>query len=481
MKRAVTILSFLIPALFLVLSHQGALFGSGGVPIVEDPAKAQTKSSGGGVRLMVEPVVEAPVGQLQETVLLNEGIDDMARSLMNGIATRYFHLKNKPITKVAVFDFTDPKGNITVGSRYIADRIRLAFGGASQFSLANVQKIREEGVVMTPEKFEEIQKLRGRIVDELGADVYILGRIESIDVSDMVCRVSLWGTLPPHYDKWDLSAFTLSGEGEEMDAPAQWKLNLTESGLSFFTRVVTPGKSEIMVVDQVQELVDVIFLTQPLCDDLNLSWQIRADGLVYDSRKDEDVGTLSNRGQVMESRVKSLDALKERSYVIREFSLVVEDSAGEATQLEPYVLPKGSEYFFIPFEEGNSGLRFLYLWNKRGKSKRISSMDTGMGWKLFEAEQNWPTKLEPGPHIATATLKPLVESDYGTKISKSEFVSRFKFFVKPGMTNIYVINYAYRIDRPEIFVRRLDIEGFKDYREKESIKKITKVYKIYGL
>ena len=64
------------------------------------------------------------------------------------------------------------------------------------------------------------------------------------------------------------------------------------------------------------------------------------------------------------------------------------------------------------------------------------------------------------------TLSPLMENDYGTKIRKSEFVTRFKFFVKPGMPNIYVINYAYRIDRPEIFIRRLDIEGFMDYPEK---------------
>ena len=242
------------------------------------------------------------------------------------------------------------------------------------------------------------------MIEELEADVYLLGEIETIDVTDMLCHVSLWGTIPPHYYKWDLESFELKEKTGGTADPVQWRLNLSKSGLDFFTRVVVPGQREMMAVQEGGNLVDVIFLTQPLCDDLNSSWQIRADGLVYDMRKETRL--LSKRGQVMQSRVKSLDALKERSYVIKEFSLVIETDSDTAIHLEPYVLPKGSDYYFVPFEKGNSGLRFLYLWAKHGKTKKLSRVETGMGWKLLEADKDWPNKLEAGYHVATAHLEP---------------------------------------------------------------------------
>jgi len=224
----------------------------------------------------------------------------------------------------------------------------------------------------------------------------------------------------------------------------------------------------------------VVFLSQPLVDDLNLSWKIKGDGLVYDERKEDDAGSLGSRtGEVMQSRVKSLDTLKEMSYIIKECSLVIKESTDSGYPLEPYVLQKSSDYYFIPFEKGDTGLRFMYLWNRSGKSKRLSMLETGMGWKLHTAEQDWPIMMKVGLHIATATLKPLAESDYGTKKPRAEFVTRFKFSVKPGL-NIYVINYVYRRDRPEIFVRRLEIEASKDDPVK-GIRKVTEVYKVFGL
>jgi hypothetical protein len=83
-----------------------------------------------------------------------------------------------------------------------------------------------------------------------------------------------------------------------------------------------------------------------------------------------------------------------------------------------------------------------------------------------------------GTHTATATFEPIAESEYGTKKPRSEYVSRFKFSVRPGL-NIYVINYVYRRDQPEIFVRRLEIEGSRDEPVK-GIKKITEIYRVYG-
>lgn len=462
MKRTAKLLSFLFLVSLLGLLHQSSANCAGGVPLTED-----TDKKGKQVRLT------------ENVTLLNAGIDALSRSLMEKIATKYFHIKNKPVIKIAVFDFTDREGNITVGSRYTANRIGLAFGANSQFELVSLKKIRDERIVLTPDSFKTNQNLRGRVVDELGADVYILGEIETTAMTDADCQVTLWGTIPPHHEKRDLTSFTLRDETKGGAAPLQWKLNLTKSGFDFFTSVLVPAQKEMLNVEAGPAVAEVIFLTQPLCDDLNPYWQIKGDGLIYDERKKEETGFLGKKGLVMQSRVKGMESLKEMNYVIKEFSLVIKDSSGTSVQLVPYVLPKVSDYYFIPFEKGDSGLRFLYLWNIPGKTNRESPRETGMGWNFKEAEQDWPYPCQVGLYAVTATLKPLVESDFGTKLEKAEFVTSFKIDVKKGR-NIYVINYAYRVDRPKVFVRRLEIEGTRDVKEKDTIRKITKVYKVYG-
>ncbi len=460
MKKAAKLFSFLFLVLLLGSFYQGPANGAGGVPLVDaDTGK--------------------PAGWIESTSLLNAGIDALSRSLMERIATKYFHSQKKPSIKIAVFDFTDEEGNITEGSRYLSNRIRLAFGSNQPFELLPAQKTLE-GMVLTAHNFDENYLLRERMVDELGADVYLLGTIRTVSRADLVCRISLWGTVPPHYNKWELEPFPQAVQSGAEELPEQWKVNFTKSGLDFFTRVVAPGERKFTTFQKEEDLAQVIFVTQPLCDDLNPSWQIKGDGLVYDMRKEEKVGAIQNRtGQVMHSRVKSLDALKELSYIIKECSLVIKESGGSSYALEPYVLQKSSDYYFIPFEKGDTGLRFTYLWNQSGKSKRLSMLETGMGWKLHTAEQDWPNMLKIGLHVATATLKPLAESDYGTKKPRSEFVTRFKFSVKPGL-NVYVVNFVYRRDRPEIFVRRLEIEGSQDEPVK-GVKKITEVFKVFGL
>ena len=101
---------------------------------------------------MEVPVEKSPEVETRDIFMLNEGIDEVSQSLMERIATKYYHQKNKPVTRIAIFDFTDREGNITVGSRYIANRIRLAFGANGQFELVDLQKIRDEGVILTPQK-----------------------------------------------------------------------------------------------------------------------------------------------------------------------------------------------------------------------------------------------------------------------------------------------------------------------------------------
>ncbi len=461
MKKAAKLFSFLFLVLLLGSFYPGSANGAGGVPLVENEDKGK------------------PAGWIESTSSLNAGIDELSRSLMERIATKYFHIKNKPVIKIAVFDFTDEAGNITVGSRYISNRVRLAFGSNQPFELLPAQEILE-GKVLTADQFDRNHLLRQRMADEVGADVYLFGAIKTVAMADLVCQISLWGTVPPHYNKWELEPFERDIQDDGKDVPEQWKLNFSRSGFNFFTRVVTPGQIGISAIQKEENLARVIFLSQPLVDDLNLSWQIKGDGLVYDMRKEDDAGSLRSRtGEVMQSRVKSGDTLKEMSYIIKECSLVIKENADSAFPLEPYVLQESSDYYFIPFEKGESGLRFMYLWNQSGKSKRLSMLETGMGWKLHTAEEDWPMQLSIGLHVATATLKPMAESDYGTKKPRSEFVTRFKFSVKPGL-NIYVVNYVYRRDRPEIFVRRLEIEGSKDEPVK-GIRKITEVFKVFGL
>lgn len=415
---------------------------------------------------------------------LNEGIDNLTTSLMKEIATKYFDAQKRPVTKVAVFDFTDPSGNITVGSRYIANRIKLAFGSSPQFQLLQTDKFQKTDFLVNAEEFEKNDRLRELIVGEMRADVYIFGKIHTSGAASVACQVDLWGVKPPFDDFSNIGSLKELKEKEkeveeDIFSPLPWRVSLSTSGLDFFNHILIQKVGEIKKVAARGNLGEVIFLSQPMCDDLNPSWQVRADGMVYDVRKESEAGTLRSRtGQIMQSRLKSDQTLKELSFIIRNFGFVVKETNGESFPLQPYIVPKESDFYFVPYREEGTGLRFMYLWSQRGKSKKPSTVETGKGWKLYVAEQDYRTIMPVGTHTATATLEPIAESEYGSKQPRSEFVSRFRFSVKPGL-NIYVLNYVFRRDKPEIFVRRLEIEGTRNQPVK-AIKKITEVYRVYG-
>ena len=403
---------------------------------------------------------------------LNAGIDHLAFQLTGKIAKRYFNTDKRPVIRVAVFDFTDPEGNITTGSRYVSTRIRLAFAEGLQFELMKVVDFEKEGLVITAKAFSENRDVQERILDLLKADAYIFGSVAVDGNSDAACEISIRGIAPP-FDQW------YRIEPIKFENPMPWKLAFSPSGSRFFEHVVLEGAKGVIEEIKRENLGKVIFLSQPICDDLSLSWQIRADGLVYDMRKESKFGSLRNRtGQVLQSRVKSDETLKELSYIVRDASLIVKEEGGIAYKFEPYVLPEESDYFFLPFSDDETGLRFQYIWGKPGLSKRVSTHETGKGWKLHLALEDYENIMAVGAHIATATLSPMAESQYGSKRLRSDYVTRFKFSVSPGL-NLYVINYVYRRDRPEIFVRRLEIDGTRDVPIK-SIKKITEVYRVYG-
>jgi hypothetical protein len=413
-----------------------------------------------------------PVSEENNVPALNAGIDQLAFQLTSQVATRYFDSDERPVVRVAVFDFTDSEGNITAGSRYVSTRIRLAFAEGLQFELLTAGDFEKQGFVITAKAFSENRDLKEQILDQLKADAYIFGTVAVEGDSDAACDINIWGIAPP-YDQW------YRIKPIKFENPSPWKLGFSPSGAQFFAHVILEGAEGLIKEIKRENLGKVIFLSQPICDDLSLSWQIRADGMVYDMRKESKVGSLRNRtGQVLQSRVKSDETLKELSYIIQDATFVIKEQGGMATRFEPYVLPEKSDYYFLPFSDDETGLRFQYIWGKPGLSKRVSTHETGKGWKLHLALEDYGNILPVGTHIATATLSPMAESQYGSKRPRSDYVTRFKFFVQPGL-NIYVINYVYRRDRPEIFVRRLDIEGTRDVPIR-SIKKITEVYRVYG-
>ena len=419
---------------------------------------------------------------------INEGTDSLAVSLTKEVATKYFDSEKRPVIKVAVFDFTDQNGDITVGSRYISNRIKLAFGTSPQFALLPVQEFEKSGSLVYADNFEKDNPLRDRIVGEVKADVYIFGKIDTSGGARVVCQVDLWGIKPPYNDFSNIGSLKELKEQEkelkeEVLSPLPWRGNMSSSGLDFFKYVLVRGATETSEIAKLGNLGEVIFLSQPICDDLNLSWQVKADGMVYDVRQDTTAGTLRGRtGQIMQSRVKDKETFKGIVSVVKNFSFLINEAAKEgpdvAEPLEAYIVPKRSDLYYVPFGDGETGFRFMYLWAKRGRSKMPSSQETGKGWKLYVADRDFKNMMPVGTHTATATFEPITESEYGTKKPRPEYVIKFKFSVRLGL-NTYVINYFYRQDQPEIFVRRLEIEGSKDEQVKK-LKKITEIYKVYG-
>lgn len=419
---------------------------------------------------------------------LNAGIDQLAFQLTNQVAERYFDAKKRPSIRVAVFDFVDTDGNITTGSHYVATRIGLAFAKGLQFNLLPVADFEKRRYAITPEKFSKNKDLRDMILYQFKADIYVFGTFVTDENGNALCRVSLWGMEPPFKDWRNVKPIKVT-------EPMRWQINLTTSGEAFFSQILM-GEAKVIATDKKsEEFGTVILLTQPICDDLNLSYQVH-DGMVYDDRKEIGANSLEvnvdctvednrnecslrNRtGQVLQSRVKSRDTLKELSYVIKDISFIIKTPKSEAYNLELYVLPKRSDFYFLPSSTENRGFRFKYLWGKRGESKKPAHIESENGWKLHEASMDYENILPTGPVIATATFTPVVENQYGTKRSRPEYVNRFKINIKPGL-NFFVINYVYRQDRPEIFVWRLEIDKGSD-DPTPSIKKITEVFQLYG-
>ena len=116
---------------------------------------------------------------------------------------------------------------------------------------------------------------------EVKADAYIFGKIDTSGGASVACQVDLWGLNPPYNDFSNIGSLKeLKEEEEELEeeifSPLPWKGKLSSSGLDFFNYVLVRGASETSEIAKFWNLGEVIFLSQPICDDLNLSWQVKA-------------------------------------------------------------------------------------------------------------------------------------------------------------------------------------------------------------
>lgn len=410
-----------------------------------------------------------------QTPSAEERIDAFASALMQEISRALYDAKNRPSLSVGVLDFTDEKGRVTAGSHYVGERIRLAFGRTQPFQVVELQDFETRHAISQMD-FEEQLQLRERVVNDLRAHVYVLGMVVSEDRSQFQVRVQVWAMGPPFRDVHRIAPIPLTLAG------IQWIPGLTDSGYAHFCKALPRMKWGQAQSRERTSLAEVLFLSQPMCDDLNGTWELRADGMIYDRRRDRESGSLKDRtGQVMQSRVKSMETLKELSYVIRDFGLVVQEEGGKTLELETYVVPKKSRYYYMPLKSGGGdGLRFEYLWFEPGKSTEPAMEEGAGGWRFFNAQGDWALKMPLGVHTATATFSPVAESIYGSKMARSEFIRRCKFFVAPGL-NVYTVNYVYRRDKPEIFFSRLEIGPSKEERQGgRGVQEIVEHYPLYG-
>jgi hypothetical protein len=396
------------------------------------------------------------------SVVGNE-IDDFGSSLMKAVAERYYDFETRPTIKVAVFDFEDIQESITVGSRYLSDRIMMGLARNNQFELVQTRDLRKK-VGVTGKRFGQDAYIRDRVIRDLQADVYVFGWIAQRDRAEIVSQCALYD----HQGKPILAG----------DVPVLcWGANLTPSGYRFFNLVVEkiqgPGRAETegMAVGQ------VIFLTQPVSDDGNPWWVVR-DGFVF-RRKSRDSAEFRPEfgyGAIMTSHIKTYEEFEGTGNIVSKFGLMI-DIEGKKQILESYALPKQSDYYCILDEQGKEYL-FEFLWHYPGRSD-IPSTHVGEGWKFHVAHEDWSLKVPVGAYGCTAFLEPMIQKLFGASSTRPEYYKKFQIVVRPGL-NVYVVNYAHHAGLPKIFVRRLEIEKGTDSAKTQTIKRVRTSSPVYG-
>ncbi|MCP4668765.1 MAG: hypothetical protein GY849_20690 [Deltaproteobacteria bacterium] len=397
-------------------------------------------------------------------------LDNFAGSLMKHIAVKYFDMKKKPVIKVAIFEFVDKTGNVTVGSRYLTNNIRMAFARSPQFDLLDVHPI-DEKVLPSARVFGKGGRLPDRAINDLRSDVYIAGQATMTDPDRVVCQVKVWGITGPTgaYDQLE----PLSMDKSRLF----WKMNLTKSGSRFFNRTLVDQSERLVSPDEDVVLGQVIFLTQPVNDDLNPWWQTRDGMILSRDRAETRLTSGGEYGRVMLSR-KRTGRRSGLDYVIKNFTLMVGEKGKKPVQMESYIIPRESRYYIVT-HKGGTGYRFKYLWYYPDRGARRVAGNVGKGWNFKLAEADWALPMPTGFHPCVASLVPISQSLFGTVEPRAEYVTKFEVAVRPGL-NVYVINYVYHRDEPYIFVRRLELEEGSRLDQKGSTLTLKDTYRVYG-
>jgi hypothetical protein len=387
------------------------------------------------------------------------------------VAEKYFDPEKRPVIKVAVFDFIDGSGNITVGSRQVCNQIKLAFGRGRQFHLLPLYEMTEDRFTALPHISENAPP-RDRLVSALKADAYIFGQVQPEGPSSFLCQVKAWGVTSVTGDFSNIEPLTM-GIFE-----LRWKVNLTDSGLAYFNRVlVYEEDASALSAAKEKPIGEVIFLTQPISDELD-DWVVE-DGLVIPRQGEETrMAKGAQYGRIMQSRRKGFRSSTGTDYVIRSFRLMIKEEEKERIELESYVLPGTSNHYHISTADG-PGYTFRYIWYYPNRGIRAASATVGKGWKFSYAEPNWSIQLPEGTHEVLASLTPVVRSLFGKIVSRPEYFKKFYVSVKPGL-NVYSVNYAYHRDIPRIFVKRLVITEGPLINKAGTKKSLTESRFVYG-
>ncbi|MCP4665916.1 MAG: hypothetical protein GY849_06085, partial [Deltaproteobacteria bacterium] len=316
-----------------------------------------------------------------------------------------------------------------------------------QFDLLDVHPI-DEKVLPSARVFGKGGRLPDRAINDLRSDVYIVGQAQTTDPARVVCQVKVWGITGATgaYDQLE----PLSMDKSRLF----WKMNLTKSGSGFFHRAIVDQSERLVSPDEDVVLGQVIFLTQPISDELD-DWVVK-DGLIIPRPAEEmRMAKGAQYGRVMQSRRKGQGSMTGTDYVIKGFKLMLKEKGKDRIPLESYVLPRTSDYFHISAADG-TGYRFGYTWFYPNRGTRSAPASVGKGWKFNFADPKWSIQLPWGRHEILATFTPVVRNMFGKIVSRPDYFKKFYVLVKPGL-NIYVVNYAYHRDIPRVFVRRLVI------------------------
>ena len=408
---------------------------------------------GSGVLLLVLMVFFTPKSTYADIPPMLSDLDKFSSNLASELSFSFFDEKTRPIIKIAVMDFVDESGNTTLGSRYITNWLRFALGLKPQFLVIPVM------LGISPDEFSADPDLKKTMAMKYEADLYLSGTVTVTTDMQIEVRLACWGQQDSDGSSLfpvtlNSSAFVLTG-------------GFSVSAYAMFTTILVASSDQI---DPESNSAEVIFLTQHICDDSNPYWSLK-NGVIMPkvSVKEEDNKT-GDYGKVFQSRIREEGDFSGISYVIKSFSLLLKGTENGIVELEPYHITKSSNFYAISNENGDM-LQFQFLWGMPGLGTTPFVDETSIGWHFMMAEKDWSIILPAGNYTLTAALRPVIQRMYGNVNQKPEIIKEFSFNVEPGL-NVFLVNFAYQMDNPAIFFKKVILEKNKKDNSSMKIKDI---------